>query len=464
MTGLSNVFPDPPGIARIAPSSPVPAFRVARRKPALWPDRLAAAGATLVCLLAPLPHGSNTPAAWLLWSCILGAVGLACGFSRRTACLRRDQRMLLALGLGLAGFALFQAAPLPGWRGGIPFDLPGGQITLTHLSLAPGASFLAALRLTGYVLFFALMSRAARHRRRAKTIGWVLFAAAVGQALLAIAMLRLLGDIDPFGQKSAYLGSATGTYVNRNSLAAFLGMGLVLGLALLFNDPGRSARRAAGARLARLAGVLGLLAILGALILTRSRMGNAASLMAAVFTIRLCRTRAGRKRALILAGAAVLALLAQTGLAERFAGTGAPELRGALYRQVLSMIRDRPLTGFGLDTFALAFQPYHGPPVAAEFVWKHAHSSYLHLWAEAGVVFGSLPIVAGAIAARGLWRRARRAAPGQSMAIAALGALVLAGVHSSVDFVLEIPANAYFLLALIALGLGTRQHQKGDAT
>lgn len=87
-------------------------------------------------------------------------------------------------------------------------------------------------------------------------------------------------------------------------------------------------------------------------------------------------------------------------------------------------------------------------------VWEKAHSNYLSLWAEAGLVAGSLPLLAGLIAAAALARHALSRRPGHALAIAGLGALALAALHSTVDFSLEIQANLFLLAALVALGLG----------
>ena len=126
------------------------------------------------------------------------------------------------------------------------------------------------------------------------------------------------------------------------------------------------------------------------------------------------------------------------------------------------MIRMRPLFGFGLDSFPLAYELFHAPPVSAGFVWDRAHSTYLTLWAEAGVIAGSAPPLAGLVAAHMLWRGARKPCPGRSMATAGFAALLLCGLHALFDFSLEIQANTFLLLALVALGLGSMQSAKGN--
>ena len=73
---------------------------------------------------------------------------------------------------------------------------------------------------------------------------------------------------------------------------------------------------------------------------------------------------------------------------------------------------------------------------------------------------GSVPLIAGTIAFFALIRIARSGRSGRAMARAGAGALVLAGLHSLVDFSLEIQANVFLLLGLVALGLGPAQPRK----
>ncbi len=292
---------------------------------------------------------------------------------------------------------------------------------------------LAVMRGAAAVMFLWLMFCVAGNPARARAIGLALF---VGVALQALWALVLLGPLAE-GHISAYPGSAVGTFVGRNGLATFLGIGLVLGLALL--PSGRKAP----------ALWLGLAVIGMALLLTQSRMGLAATGTASL--VLLAYRRPGWRGGAVLAIAALgMAVIFGQGVAERTVWLAAArDTRLELYAQVWQMIAARPLTGFGLDSFPLAFEIFHRAPVPAEVVWDRAHSTYLTLWAEAGLLAGSLPPLAGVLALVLLHRR--RAAP---LAVAAMAALVLAGLHSLVDFSLEIPANLFLLLALVGLGLG----------
>ena len=435
---------------------PVPAKRRERR----LGQQLALGLLFAVCLLSVAFGGGARPVLQLLFAVMIGLAALADG----GAALQRLQgaaRRAFALGLVLGGYALFQALPLPALKGGVPLALPGTDILLNSLSLSPGDSLIAAIRITGYALFFALMLQQGRSARRAGRIALALFAAIAAQAAWAIASLQLTGGgpgaLPGQPPRPALSGAATGSFAGHNALAAHLTMGMLLGLALL-------TRSAAGRHaLRRLALGAGLLLILTALFATRSRMGLAAALAGAGLLLSLRRNRLGAGTAAAgIASLGLIALLAmQSGFLDRIAAIGLDdESRLPLYAQLLGMIADHPLTGLGLGAFAQAYPPYHAPPVTAGFVWDRAHSSYLQGWAEAGLLFGSLPLLGGALLGRALWCRARRNAPGRSLALAALSALLAMALHSTVDFPLEIPANAYLLLALIALGLGPSHRRR----
>ena len=452
MSAAPDIFAAPPVEARPAPY-PRGAFVRIRRRRRAWPMRLCMTVCLGVLWLAPLPRASNLAQAWLFWAAVLGLVIAILSAAKARAPVSGPARVMVLLGIVFAWFALFQAAPLPGWRGGLPVETPGGTVTLNTLSFAPGATTIAAVRALSYVIFFSLMLQIARNPARAKIFGKLIFAGIAVQAALAIADLKLLGDGGVLFAKRAFEGMATGSFVNRNSLATFLGMGLVLGLALYGRT--RSTGRLFSLRAERAAAGLGILTIAAALMLTQSRMGIGASLAAALLVIwRIRRPARAKALALVIGGGLVLGL-GQFGVFDRLAELPvSDEHRAALYAQVAGMIRARPLAGYGLDSFPLVYQMFHAPPVTANFVWLHAHSTYLALWAEAGVIFGSLPMLAGGLALRALWRRARAPRPGRSMALAGTAALLLVGVHSLVDFSLEIQANMFMLLALVALGLG----------
>lgn len=441
----------------------------------IWNNRFAAALMVLAAL-SSVPLASNRPIWWLIWTVLIAAIAvlyqLLAWHRLRDGGLRvKPLAGLFALAALVPAMAVLQASHLPT---ALPFfapAMPAGLQTVTvhSLSVVPEASEIGALRFVGYLLFLALVIEVSTRRGRVIWMSRLLFFGITLQAIWALAALNLMGDIAIFGKKTAYLGMATGSFVNRNSLACFLGFGLILGGALLGTLASAEQNGAKGLRRVftqfRDGGGLILVAMVIqalALVATQSRLGLFATLAGLTVTValRLAQRRGSRRwllplMAVILAG--IIALLWGQGVLDRMLLTKSDAAtRLDLYRQILEMIRLRPLVGFGFDAFAPAFEAFRAPPLNAGVAYGHAHNSYLALWAELGVPVGSLPpllcLVAGGICLRRLWRKDGYSAN----ALAALGALVLAGLQSMADFSLEIPANVYVFLAILGMGVARR--------
>jgi O-antigen ligase len=126
--------------------------------------------------------------------------------------------------------------------------------------------------------------------------------------------------------------------------------------------------------------------------------------------------------------------------------------RGDPSARALELAKDYPVFGAGGGTFYTAFPRYRGPELKAYF--DFAHNDYIQFLAETGVVglalAGSLPLFALVLAVLALARRRDPLARG--FAFAVLMGVVSLGIHSTVDFNLQIPANALAFLVLIAYG------------
>ncbi|MGO4855108.1 O-antigen ligase family protein [Phaeovulum sp. W22_SRMD_FR3] len=447
---------------------------------------------TAIVLLAPLPVGSNRAAAWMLWAMILfGAGGIAL-IAMTWLSGDKPLRMwrflpLVTPVLVVLGWGLFQILPIAAYLPGFLQAQPlRGVLDPATLSLAPRSTLIALLRIFSSVVFFMLMLEVSGRLERARAIGWALYFGVVIHALWGIVALKFMGDTYFWGTKSAYIGSATGTFINRNSYATFLGMGAVLGMALIMELARRPRmRHPDGVRLTSPESLtLATLWVSLALVLitvfsTQSRMGLAVCMLG-MFLVWFLSPRAeslpqaasrpkrrkplagnGLRRLGIGAGIVALFIIALFTIGEATLNRAlfveaAAEYRLSLYAQVLQMIAQRPLTGFGLDAFPAAYELYHQAPVSSAVFWDYTHSSYLMLWVELGLVFGTLPMIAGA---RILWRLARllrRRKHDVALPIAAFAGFVLAALHSLVDFSLEMQANIFLLLAMLALGISRR--------
>jgi len=378
-----------------------------------------------VAVLAPLPHASNAPVFWL------GSAALIFGAAAAFFAAGQLPVRLGLFGPVMAGLAIYFAFLV----------VQAGAGT----SIAPRATTLGMLRGLGYSVFFFLLVQVMDDRRQ-RWMVIAVFGSISCYALLGFLMQFGGGDWAHLFKKEAYPESVTGPFINRNSFATFLGFGILVGLALLLARAKRL-RRAGMAYLAdpRLVGLLSVLLLLVATqMATHSRMGVAATVLAAGLLV------AGSRRAVILwgAGAALLsfALFGGAFLARMATVAEDADTRMALYAQMIEMIKDRPWVGHGLDSFALAFQSYHSLEIDPDLIWDRGHNSYLTGWVETGLVFGSIPVLLG------LWLFVRLMAAKQRHSRLAAAAILLAGAHALVDFSLEIQANMYVFLAILALG------------
>jgi O-antigen ligase len=123
------------------------------------------------------------------------------------------------------------------------------------------------------------------------------------------------------------------------------------------------------------------------------------------------------------------------------------------------MVADYPLTGSGFSTVAEVIPSYH--PRGESGTWEELHNDYLEVVVAGGAIAVALvswlTVVFGWRVVRSLRLGARRGRflPGLGLS---LGLIALA-VHETVDFNLQIPANAllFVVLAAIAVAPLTRE-------
>jgi O-antigen ligase len=449
-------------------------------------DRLALTLALLVPLTS-IPLASNRSSWWLMWTMVLAF--LAMYHVWRTGQLERSHRLRFLrfrvgflLALVLPFWALVQTVPLGPLQ---PF-LPSGLLAMreglsdlvgTRISVQADVAMSGILRFIGYLLLLALVLEVATRGKRVLRLATLVFAGVVIQAVWAIVALKLLNDFSFLGPKTAYEGVATGTFINRNSLATFLGFGVILGIGILVERADqsrlRSSRKLNALNKLGFAGgfiLLGIFVQLAAILATQSRLGLASTVVAMIATVLLARRRAGLSTRRLVMELLVLMVIAVLGLVVLGGGEGVMtralfassegQVRLSLYEQTLGMIQQRPLTGFGMDSFGFAFEAFRAPPLVGVGAFDLAHNSYLMLWAEFGLVVGSIPPLLLTAAAVVLWRQMVSPRGFSGLALAGIGVLVLGAVHSLGDFSLEIPANVYLFVTIIGLGLGQRKVRK----
>jgi O-antigen ligase len=264
--------------------------------------------------------------------------------------------------------------------------------------------------------------------------------------------------------KTAYLDSATGTFVNRNHFAAFLAATLPLGIGLVIalgrraaGGTGRKHGLAAafGAEASR-AWLYGLLAVTGfaGLLLSFSRAGTALGVAACVGTAAVALRRRPLHRAaaiaIVVAVAAIPLLdLGADRLLSRYAETGGDFRvaggRLAVAADTLKMIAAFPAAGCGFGAFNAVYPAFSAPEVRLHYT--HAHDDLLQLGAEGGLPALALLVIMLVPLARSAGRVLK--SPGDPVAAGAAFGLSALLLHGLVDFNFHIPANAA-LAALLA--------------
>ncbi|MCB2148589.1 MAG: O-antigen ligase family protein [Deltaproteobacteria bacterium] len=264
-----------------------------------------------------------------------------------------------------------------------------------------------------------------------------------------------------------YLGTARGTFINRNSFAAFIGTiwPLALGITLAMTGRVRSLRAALGSdRLNRQALMaLGIIVFLLALIFTRSRAGIASGLVGFLVFILMARTgmNAVARQSRVLLGGILVMLIIYTmtigvgPIMQRFLTLGGDGgSRMDIWRDSLPIVKNHPL-GIGLGNYEKVFQVYNRSLVSEKTV-IHAHNDYLQLLIEAGWI-GFMAIMSGFWIFLG--KRARRIRQLDFsndplrffLAVGAFSGLISMAVHCLFDFNLQIPANCVYVVVLMAI-------------
>lgn len=429
-------------------------------------------------VLAPLPFGAVHPWAWGL---IGGAVGLLLlgwaaerALSREPPAVRAGRVWLILLPFALAaGWAMLQMAPFmpeswshPLWReaaAALGADFGG------FISIDPHATGSAVVKLLSLGGIFWLGLQYGRDRRRAVMAFYALALAGLAYAGYGLIVEFSGARTILWFDKTSYRDTVTSTFVNRNSWATYAGLGLLVTTGLLVRlagaayggaDTGRERLRRLLSGLTAHGWILLLAwAVLAtALLLSESRGGFLATCAALVVLFgAIGASRAVRGRhavamaaTAIAAGLAFFALSGDT-VTQRLAGTSFErENRMRAYQLTIEATADSAWSGTGYGSFQPVFRMYRDETIPG--IYDKAHNSYLETALELGVPAAAALILAIAAAA-GLCaagvRRRRRDVIYPSVGLAAA---VLVGVHSLVDFSLQIPAVAATFALILGVG------------
>jgi hypothetical protein len=473
-----------------------------RHRPALdRPGQFVFVGTVLLVAWGVLAFGAPYPWAYTplaIGAAIVGAVAWV--VSSPTRLLADQRRLVVALSV-VAALTIVQLIPLPArlvdtispansailrqidlvlaslmaaMESGADVALPARPLSIDPASTAIGLMLLLSFGL----LLTGLLRHVNRFGARRFAAWFVGFGALV--ALIGIVQKALVGD-NAFVDMKIYgvwspigkLSTPFGPFVNKNHFAGWMLMALptALGYLLAQADVGLRHVRPGwrykflwlsspeGGRLQIAAFAVVIMGV--SLMMTLSRSGVAgfglAMGMAAVAATRGQRSMAARLGVLLTLGFLVAApiLLANSNVAGRLTSRDQSlHMRMGIWGDTVRVIRDFPLVGTGLDTFAAAMHVYQTGHEDQNV--REAHDDYLQLAAEGGLLVG-VPIAATLIilvvAIRRRFTSHEDDARTSWIRFGAVTGLTAIALQSLVEFSLQMPGNAVTCVVLIAIAL-----------
>ncbi|WOH53644.1 O-antigen ligase [Bradyrhizobium sp. sBnM-33] len=267
--------------------------------------------------------------------------------------------------------------------------------------------------------------------------------------------------------KLAYRGSLTATFINRNTAATFVGAGVILwSCSAFFSIQSVQFSSLRLLLLSKLNEDLAFKIILRsaaallcffALLLTGSRAGLISAcfgLMVAI-TLMVANRRKVRLWLILVSGSAAIALvvLLLSRMGQIISRGLLDEARWSVYEFCVEAIRQRPLLGAGLGSFADLFPSLRSKDFPSGGVWDYAHSTILEIAVEMGIPVAAMVVIAAVASFFFLARAALMSQDRSRSSLAAIaGIVVLSYLHSLVDFSLQIPG--YLIVFGILLGCG----------
>lgn len=337
-----------------------------------------------------------------------------------------------------------------------------------------------------YTLIFAMVLSLFYTRRRLLTLASVLIIGGTFQAFYGATMVLSHYEMIWGYEKLASVGSASGTFVNRNHFAGYLEMTIAIAigvmLALRTGEPwswrGLLELLLSPKLLIRLA----LVVMVIGLVMSQSRMGNTAFMLSLLLTglLFIVITKQNRSRNLIILASLVVIdvlIISQffglERLKDRITQTeisvstesgslvvDVNDLRGLGVKQSMPLAWESALTGQGAGTFEIAFMPYAGLDFGGHF--DHAHQDYLQFWIEYGA-FGWMLLALFVLISSWYAFKAMRMKDSKirsGLGFGLLMAIITIAIHSFSDFNLQIPANAITFIVVCAMAILTVFHRR----
>lgn len=449
----------------------------------------------LVLAWAPLPLGSNRVWAWsVLEASAFGVLAVwLVGYLRRPYALPdavQAARVPLLLFAGWLAYGVVQVVPLPAAVVQVlspatyelyGYALGGADMPLLSLSVDRGATLVELLKDGAYVVLFFLVLVLVHNRRRLHLLATVLLFVGLAEASFGLANKFAGGELGRWINAGVAGHFVSGTFVNRNHLAAHLGMTIPLGLGLLLaamrpqtasSDWRLWLHRFSGGFLsAHYRVFMYLLVMFAALFLSTSRAGAGALFLALAIVVMLAALFKGRRvpdvrfAPLVLVLAVFAAMWFGAGdLGRRLVETDwSTDERVAQSHEGLKVAENHLLFGVGAGNYRSVFPLYRSTPLRP-VLYDHAHNDYLELVCDQGIIGAALlggAVILLLVKIVGAYRR-RHDLLVRGMLFASLVGVVAMLLHALADFNFHIPANAAYFYVLLGIGMAASTLQHGS--
>jgi len=385
---------------------------------------------------------------------------------------------------GFFVFIFIQIIPLPNFlieffspnsyqfRNLYSFDFSG--VKFMSFSLMPSYTLQEGFELLSYFLLGFLILTTITKWKQIMRIFYILVIMGTFEAFYGMIELYNKNPRILFFKKIYALDSVTGTFVNRNHLSGYLEMIIPLAIGLIiaridfFSYTGMKLRE----RLLRLFKwglstnlliTTGIIVMSLAIILSKSRSGVFLLIftfilffeLTVIYFDRVKHQNRWIKNFLKMTFLVITFISLYIGIEatiERFAMDKLlHEGRFVYWSNVTSIIKDFPLLGTGLGTFASVYPVYEETPSPGHL--SHAHNDFLEYFSELGVV-GMALLLGGilflAVNSFIIWR-VRRHPQVKGLALGGIVAIVIILIHSITDFNLHIPANMLLFTVVLSL-------------
>lgn len=363
----------------------------------------------------------------------------------------------------------------------------------THISYIPAYSLNKFFDLTCYGILFISTILVTANSKLKESTGYIsntiIKTIAILSSILGLyGLVTYLGKIDKilWLDKTSYIDSLTGTFINRNSFATYLGMGIILNLLLLlkkekfpktdsFNK--KSLIKTTKAELffndffsKKIIYVIGIIINFTALLLTYSRWGLTTFLFGLIIFIALFlntkkQTKTKKKStlpiiliALSIVSAIIILYITTLGLnsdwVHKFSLTNYHiNHRLGIYQTTIEAIKNSTLLGHGAGTFEFIFEKFRTNTLPLSFNQRiiYAHNGYLQTIAELGLVGAALLFYCFGYLFYSLFRGLHIRKKEHTYLISGISILTVLAANSLLDFSIQVQTVTITFLVLMGI-------------